>query len=272
MFHTVTYKRLTIGFGIALMSCVHFTKVGRKVQIIEIALSICALRLHPTFWEVFYWHKIWARGRRAQKQFMKLTLGIKLFYLFLCFSVGSADNRQIMLANGSIVSMSSLLSSTSQQQQQQQQQPPQQSNDNQKLLPSNNRNQTNNQFKLPNNPFENSLQNKLIDNQANHTDINLNNLPTSNGLSKQQNLFLSNNQNSITSNNNQHKLLNFNNNNELNDKWNQREKSDKKEQINIGSVKSLDTNNPFEMTTSHPSQTNEKYYIWMRRNKGSSFR
>ena len=27
----------------------------------------------PTFGEAFYWHKSWARGRRAQKQFMKST-------------------------------------------------------------------------------------------------------------------------------------------------------------------------------------------------------
>ena len=30
-----------------------FIKVGRKAGIIEIALSICALRLHPTFWEIY---------------------------------------------------------------------------------------------------------------------------------------------------------------------------------------------------------------------------
>ena len=46
---------------------VNFIKVGRKVQIIEIALSICALRLRPTFWEAFYWRKSWVQGRRAQK-------------------------------------------------------------------------------------------------------------------------------------------------------------------------------------------------------------
>ena len=52
---------------------VDFLKVGRKAQIIKIALSICALPQHPTFWEAFYWPKGWARGRRAQKQFMKST-------------------------------------------------------------------------------------------------------------------------------------------------------------------------------------------------------
>ena len=50
---------------------VYFIKVGRKAQIIEIALSICTLRLPPTFWEAFYWLKIWARGPMVQKQFMK---------------------------------------------------------------------------------------------------------------------------------------------------------------------------------------------------------
>ena len=33
----------------------------------EIALSICTLRLHPTNWEAFYRRKSWAQGRRAQK-------------------------------------------------------------------------------------------------------------------------------------------------------------------------------------------------------------
>ena len=52
---------------------VDFIKVGRKVQIIEVALFICAL--HLTFWEAFLCRKSWAQGRRAQKQFMKLTAG-----------------------------------------------------------------------------------------------------------------------------------------------------------------------------------------------------
>ena len=55
-------------------SRVDFIKFGRKAQIIEIALSIWTLHLRPTFWEGFYWHKSWAWGLRAQKQFLKLTL------------------------------------------------------------------------------------------------------------------------------------------------------------------------------------------------------
>ena len=54
-------------------SGVDFIKVGPMAQIIEIALSICALRLRPTFWDAFHWRESWAQGRRAQKQFMKLT-------------------------------------------------------------------------------------------------------------------------------------------------------------------------------------------------------
>ena len=46
---------------------VDFNNVGRKHQIIEIALSICALGLHPTFWEAFYWRKSWAQGADLPK-------------------------------------------------------------------------------------------------------------------------------------------------------------------------------------------------------------
>ena len=45
---------------------VDFIKVGRKAWIIDIALSICALRLCPTFWKAFYWCIRSAQGRRAQ--------------------------------------------------------------------------------------------------------------------------------------------------------------------------------------------------------------
>ena len=62
-------------FTIRFYSGNDFIKNGRKPQIIEIALSICPLCLCPTFWEAFYWPKIWAQGLRAQKQFMKLTPG-----------------------------------------------------------------------------------------------------------------------------------------------------------------------------------------------------
>ena len=56
---------------------VNFIKVGHKARIIEIALSICALRLCPTFWEAFYWCKSLAPGRRVQNEFMKSTQGWK---------------------------------------------------------------------------------------------------------------------------------------------------------------------------------------------------
>ena len=46
-------------------SGVDFKKFGRTVQIIEIALSICALHLRPTFREAFYWRKSLAQGRKA---------------------------------------------------------------------------------------------------------------------------------------------------------------------------------------------------------------
>ena len=61
-----------------LTSGVDFIKVGRTTQIIEIALSICTLS--PTFGEAFYWRKSWAKGRRAQKQFMKSTPGVKILH------------------------------------------------------------------------------------------------------------------------------------------------------------------------------------------------
>ena len=43
------------------------------VQIIEIALSICALRLRPTFWEAFYWRKVGRYALRSAPNFMKST-------------------------------------------------------------------------------------------------------------------------------------------------------------------------------------------------------
>ena len=46
---------------------VDFIKDKSWAQIIEIALSICTLRLRPTFWEAFYWRKSSAQGHRAQK-------------------------------------------------------------------------------------------------------------------------------------------------------------------------------------------------------------
>ena len=48
-----------------LKSGVDFIKVGRMAQIIEIALSSYALRLHPftpIFWEAFYWRKSSGKG------------------------------------------------------------------------------------------------------------------------------------------------------------------------------------------------------------------
>ena len=47
---------------------VDFIKVGRKARIIEIALSICALRLRLIFWGAFYWRESSAQGCRAQKR------------------------------------------------------------------------------------------------------------------------------------------------------------------------------------------------------------
>ena len=47
--------------------------MGGKARIVEIARSICALRLRPTFWEAFYWRKSSAQGWRVQKKFMKST-------------------------------------------------------------------------------------------------------------------------------------------------------------------------------------------------------
>ena len=52
---------------------VNFIKVGRTVQIIEIALSIFTLRLRPTFEKLFTCVKV---GRRAQK----IGVGCKTFY------------------------------------------------------------------------------------------------------------------------------------------------------------------------------------------------
>ena len=65
-----TFMKSTLG--------VNFIKVGCTAQIIEIALSICALCLCTTFGGAFYWRKSWAQGHRAQKQFMKSTPGLQL--------------------------------------------------------------------------------------------------------------------------------------------------------------------------------------------------
>ena len=58
-------------------------KVGRTAQIIEIALSICAHRLPPTFEKLFtgvnVWHRVQKIGTGC-KQLMKLTPGD------ICFS------------------------------------------------------------------------------------------------------------------------------------------------------------------------------------------
>ena len=58
---------------------VDFIKDKSWAQIIEIALSICTLRLRPTFWEAFYWRRV---GRytlryalRSAPNFMKSNPG-----------------------------------------------------------------------------------------------------------------------------------------------------------------------------------------------------
>ena len=50
-----------------LLSEVDFIKVGRRVQIIEIALSICTLRLRPTFEKLFTDVKFQRKGIRRKK-------------------------------------------------------------------------------------------------------------------------------------------------------------------------------------------------------------
>ena len=58
-------------------------KVGRTAQIIEIALSICALRQHRTFTPEKSFSKVGHRARQGAKRYMKLTPGewlqVKLF-------------------------------------------------------------------------------------------------------------------------------------------------------------------------------------------------
>ena len=53
---------------------VHFTKVGRMAQIIEKALSICALRLCRTIMPVKSFSKVGCYALHRAPNFMKLTL------------------------------------------------------------------------------------------------------------------------------------------------------------------------------------------------------
>ena len=49
------------------MPGVNFTKVGRTGQIIDITLSICTLRLCPTFEKLFTGIKVWRKGVGCKK-------------------------------------------------------------------------------------------------------------------------------------------------------------------------------------------------------------
>ena len=51
---------------------VNFIKVGGKVQIIQISLSIFALRLRPTFEKLFTGIKVQPKGVGAQKKFYEI--------------------------------------------------------------------------------------------------------------------------------------------------------------------------------------------------------